>query len=348
MEGCQFCQVKMPLSDEGMIKIVFLGDVSLTEIINKSESIGFELFHVDHSLHFTYASWEQLQQFIKMIELELSKLQLNETHGYFIEEGYEAINLKTKIPFTQLALRIKNPTYVKVIQEQLFYSFMQPILACDSEEVYGYEFLLRPSSRLYPFSPADLFNFSQDSGLQSMLDSQSRINAIRTGAQMLSKGTKHFINFLPSSIYDPTHCLKSTFQAVKEYNVDPEDLVFEVVETERIEDMKHLKSIFTQYQKAGVKVALDDIGSGFATIDVLQELAPDYAKIDRELIRNCYADDNKMSLIANLREVTKEMGTILLAEGIETEEEYIAIKPYVDLVQGYYFGKPLNTPAVLS
>ncbi|WP_198154984.1 EAL domain-containing protein [Salisediminibacterium beveridgei] len=248
--------------------------------------------------------------------------------------------------YEEIEQRILNPAYVKIIQEQHFTSHMQPIFCTQEESVYGYEFLLRPSREDFPFYPGELFSFSRRSGMHSMLDSQARINAIRTGSEKLGEEEMLFINFLPSSIYDPAHCLKSTFEAVDTYQVNPKRLVFEVVETEQIHDMTHLKTIFHEYQKSGVKVALDDIGSGFATNDVLQELRPDYAKIDRQIIQNCHLDENKLETIEEISRVSKEQGTFLLAEGIENKAEYMAVKKLVDYCQGYYFAKPEKDPYV--
>lgn len=344
MEACQFCQGKIPLHDEGIFKVSFSKDIKLKRIKSKLNGSGIALISKENTIQFTYSSWEKLRSSIAIIKSELTDVELDQSKGNFIcWDNVDMVHTE-EIPLFQLAYRINNPSFVKVIQEHLFQSFMQPIISCESDQVYGYEFLLRPNSQLYHFSPGDLFHFSQLSGLQSMLDSQSRINAIRTGSQMLSRGTKQFINFLPSSIYNPSHCLKSTFKAVEEYGADPDDLIFEVVETERITDMSHLKEVFKQYKKSGMKVALDDIGAGYSTIDVLTELKPDYAKLDRELIRNCHNDSRKMETIYRFRKLTSELGITLLAEGIETQKEYEEIKPYVDLVQGYYFGKPLKTP----
>lgn len=314
-------------------------------LIKKMEQIGINIFSGLNKLHIPYANWEQLQRCTSLIQSVLNDEQLDKFKGYLKTNEQSDVFEMKKYPLSQLSLIIENPMFVKIIQEKLFQSFMQPIISALDQEVIGYEFLLRPNSKIYSFSPGDLFLFSQHAGLQSTLDSQARVNAIRTGSQFLPKGVKQFINFLPSSIYDPVHCLKSTFEAVEEYDVDPEDLVFEVVETEKIRDLVHLKNIFEHYQRAGIKVALDDIGSGYSTIELLKELKPDYAKIDRDLIRNCHVDSSKLEKVQQLRMVTKEMGIILLAEGIETMEEYNAVQPYVDLAQGYYFGKPMRNPA---
>ncbi|WP_235715322.1 EAL domain-containing protein [Halalkalibacter wakoensis] len=139
--------------------------------------------------------------------------------------------------------------------------------------------------------------------------------------------------------------MKSTFRAVKDYNVDPNDLVFEVVETEKIEDISHLKSIFSTYQAHGIKVALDDLGSGYSTLEVLRELKPNFAKIDRTLVDHCDSDKEKQERIKAIVDIAGEHQIELLAEGIERAEEAEFCKQIgVPLAQGYYFGKPDASP----
>ncbi|WP_347550227.1 EAL domain-containing protein [Pseudalkalibacillus hwajinpoensis] len=147
------------------------------------------------------------------------------------------------------------------------------------------------------------------------MDSATRIASIRLSAEHLPKGIKRFINFLPSSIYDPAHSLRTTFQAVEQYDVDPSDLVFEVVETEKIEEVEHLKTIFQTYKQGGMKVALDDVGAGYASQEMLIQLKPDYAKIDRSAISFCDQDAKKQKNLFDLVDLAREEGITLLAEG---------------------------------
>jgi EAL domain-containing protein (putative c-di-GMP-specific phosphodiesterase class I) len=136
---------------------------------------------------------------------------------------------------------------------------MQPIIDLHTRQTFAYEFVLRPARDHAPFSPYELFQAAQETGLHSFLDRQARISAIETSALHLPNGIKRFINFLPSSIYNPNYCLSHTFHAIERLRLDPSDFVFEVVETERIKDINHLQSIFQVYKKEGMKVALDDV-----------------------------------------------------------------------------------------
>ncbi|WP_176009793.1 EAL domain-containing protein [Paenalkalicoccus suaedae] len=342
MQSCQLCSGSIPLNDSGTLVVTATDKEIIPELWKSLQQTTPQAEHTEGTISISYSSWNELLATVTAVTD--SPLQKKSVYGSLVPQTMESFQSRVDYPISQLQKQIEHPNYVKIIQEQIFQSAMQPILSTTTSEIYGYEFLLRAKDDKYPFYPGELFDFSQESGLQSLLDSQARIASIRTSSKLLPKGIKRFINFLPSSIYDPAHCLKSTFRAIEKYQVDPADLVFEVVETEKIQDIKHLQYIFDEYKKAGVSVALDDIGSGYATIDVLKQLKPNVAKIDRELVKDCHKDSSKLDRIKLYRDITHEFGATLLAEGIETPEEYEAVRGYVDFVQGYYFGKPMMKP----
>ncbi|MFC4321132.1 EAL domain-containing protein [Litchfieldia salsa] len=257
------------------------------------------------------------------------------------------------IPLLHLYERIVNERIVTFIQKGEFISYIQPIIDLNKHhQLYGYESLLRsadPSENIYP---SEIFSVAEKTGLKSMLDQRAREEAIKSRLNKISPGVKSFINFLPSTIYNPEYCLRHTFAIVEKYNVNPSDLVFEVVETEKIDDVEHLKNILRTYKNSGMKVALDDVGAGYSTINMLTELKPDYVKIDREYISFCDQDSRKQAFLDQVISITKQLGIIVLGEGIERKEELDYCKHIgMDLAQGYYIGKPspeaANIPSMI-
>ncbi|KIL45853.1 EAL domain-containing protein [Jeotgalibacillus soli] len=241
----------------------------------------------------------------------------------------------------QFSNRIHHRKAVEYIQNGELTSHLQPIVELQSGGIYGYESLLRSNKSQEHFSPGELFSVASSTGLHSMLDQRAREEAIKAKKKYIRPGLKSFINFLPSTIYNPEFCLKHTFQVVDKYQVDPGDLVFEVVETEKIVDIDHLKAVFKTYKREGIKVALDDVGAGFSTIEILKLLEPDYVKIDRSYISFCDTDSQKQIFLKEVHHLSKELGIKILAEGIERQQELeICREIGFDLGQGYLFGKP--------
>ncbi|MBS2968603.1 EAL domain-containing protein [Metabacillus sp. KIGAM252] len=247
-------------------------------------------------------------------------------------------------PFSYIYERVIYKDLVSIINKGDFLSFFQPIVNLESGKIFGYESLLRSFDP--PVSPFKLFDTAIKTGMQSILDRRARELAIIARSNKIQRGVKSFINFIPSSIYNPEHCLQHTFKMVKQYGVSPDDLIFEVVETEKISDMEHLKSILETYRANGMKVALDDMGSGYSTYEVLENLKPDFVKIDREYITDCHKNYGKQTFLKNVQALANDLSITVLAEGIETEDEYTFLQSIgIPLGQGYLIGKPEETPA---
>lgn len=242
------------------------------------------------------------------------------------------------ISASNLLEQIANRDTIELIQHGDFESHLQPIVHLDTGERFGYEALLRSRNNI---SPGELFRAANRFGLHSKLDQRARAEAIKATHHAVAPHEKTFINFLPSTIYNPDYCLQHTFEIIDQYELSPDRFIFEVVETEKVQDVAHLQHVFSTYKKRGMKVALDDVGAGFSTLDMLKRLEPDYVKIDRSYISFCDQDAEKRAFLRNVRQLTRSMGITILAEGIERPEEVDVCRELgFDLAQGYYFGKP--------
>lgn len=249
-------------------------------------------------------------------------------------------------PIGEVAEWFSHQDVIRVIEKGQFVSFLQPIVETSTGSVYGYESLLRTSEEA-AIPPGRLFHTAQKLGMHSYLDKQARESAIVARKKYIEDGQKSFINFLPSTIYNPEFCLQHTFRIIEQYDVNPADLVFEVVETEKIQDIEHLKKVLNVYKREGIKVALDDVGAGFSTIQMLEKLQPDYIKIDRSYVSFCDQDKEKQLFIEEALQTASNLGVKTLAEGIERKEEHEYCQAAgIPLAQGYYFGKPSAEPAV--
>ncbi|KAA0546708.1 EAL domain-containing protein [Bacillus sp. BGMRC 2118] len=344
--SCSQCQPLQDFLQQGYVTVLSKYPEIINIIVNEAK---LERLTQEQSTSFTvqFESTHQLQSTLEHIQHVLQeKLGGNPDLYASIQEKISETNpFYHLLSFSELRERVKNPSLVEVIKHSYFTNHIQPIISLNDQKVFAYEFLLRSSQEQYPFKPFELFSFAQKTGLQALLDANARKQAIQYSAENLSNGMLRFINFLPSSIYNPIHCLKSTFENIEKYRVNPADFVFEVVETEKIKDIKHLQTIFQAYKSEGMKVALDDVGAGYATVEVLQELLPDYAKIDRHMISYCDQSAEKQAELQRIVKVAKENNIKTLAEGIERKEELEFCHAIgMDLAQGYFIGKPGPNP----
>ncbi|WP_256761250.1 EAL domain-containing protein [Cohnella sp. WQ 127256] len=253
------------------------------------------------------------------------------------------------IPLSELFGEVGGRSVSDYILHRMFTTYLQPIVQ-PSGDIVGYEFLLRPLPEQVPFRPKELFATARKIGQHSFLDRAARHSAIRMSASHLQSGMKRFINFLPSSLHHPTTCLRDTFDMMRMTDTDPTDYVFEVMESEPLDDPR-LIDVFDTYRSEGVRLALDDVGTGFATLDVVDRLQPDYVKIDRRWISQCENNPVKQRYIDDLIARVSQFNGVLLAEGVERHEEWDYLrKAGVSLFQGYLFGhaKPVPTPIAAS
>ena len=227
-------------------------------------------------------------------------------------------------------------------------TWFQPVFWTGTLELWGYECLMRGRTAQGELIGAPtLLEWARQEHLAFMLDRATREAHLRAaGAADVPAGVHFLVNFLPTAIYRPEFCLATTVRAARESGLDPDRVVFEVVETERLADRDHLRSILAFYRETGFKVALDDVGSGWSGLSLLGDLNPDLIKIDRDLVSKAAESAFHREICAALVRLGKDAGELVLAEGVETEEEWRTLEALgVNLFQGYLFGKPAPEPA---
>ena len=228
------------------------------------------------------------------------------------------------------------------LAEGRFISFFHPIVhAGDTKRVFAHEALLRGVERDGSIiAPQPILTLAREAGLLPEVDSAACRSAIREAARQGS-GRAVFINFSPAAVRDPEAHLKSTLEALEESALPRERVVFEVTEADRYEDPLRLQQVLNAYRRAGFRVALDDLGAGWSTLNLVHRLLPDFIKLDRELIRGVQDHPVKALIAAKLLEIGRGMGIGTIVEGIEEEAELSWVRDHgADYVQGFLLGEP--------
>lgn len=235
-----------------------------------------------------------------------------------------------------------------VLESNRLSTHFQPIVDAKSPSTpFAHECLLRWTDIDGSLkSPVQLFETARDADLLFQLDRQARELNIRN-AVAAGVTSKIFLNFTPTAIYDPRNCLKATMSVIKEVGLSPSDVVFEVIETERVKDSEHLKEIMDYYKSHGFGVALDDLGSGHSTLQLLGVLRPNYVKLDMTLVRDVHQDRFKSEVVEQIIGLAHRFDIKVVAEGVEFQPEAVWLRTLgVDYMQGYYFAKPAAEPVV--
>ncbi len=190
----------------------------------------------------------------------------------------------------QFAGAIRGQWLLDLIRGDRLTSFFQPIVQADGRG-YAFEALLRGREADGGIiGGGQLMKVADEAGLLHTVDLIARRTALKSAADAGLTDSTIFVNFDPSSIYDPTYCLRSTGALVDELGLKPWNVVFEVTESHQSRDENHLRGILDVYRSAGFRVALDDIGSGFSGLRLLSRLKPDFIKIDMDLVRGIDED----------------------------------------------------------
>ncbi len=254
------------------------------------------------------------------------------------------------VPLPQLARRVGTGWLAEMLAEDRLTSHFQPIVhAEDTSRVFAQEALLRGVDRDGALLPAGkILDAGRDMGALFQLDLAGRRSAIREAGRH-GINSHLFINFNPTAIYDPVFCLRSTVQAADDAGLRRERIVFEVIETDQTTDLAHLQRILKYYRDAGFGVALDDMGAGYSSLNLIHQLRPDYIKLDRELISRVDTDPAKATVACKLLEMAQELGIETVAEGVERHEELAWAQAHgATYVQGYLVAKPQSPPVTAT
>ena len=129
---------------------------------------------------------------------------------------------------------------------------------------------------------------------------------------------------------------------VKENGLDPKEYMLEITESAYTEDSKHIIEVVENLRALGHKIEMDDFGSGYSSLNMLTSMPIDALKMDKAFIRNIKPGNKEMELVTLVLKIAQTLGVPVIAEGVETEEEYMLLKKAgCDIIQGYYFSKPI-------
>jgi EAL domain-containing protein (putative c-di-GMP-specific phosphodiesterase class I) len=231
-------------------------------------------------------------------------------------------------------------------EEGAITSHFHPIVHVgDTSRVFAHEALLRGKGRNgRPLEPLAILQAAREAGLFQQLDLAACRCAIREAAH-LDESVTVFINFSPAMMNDAESALRTTVAAIDAAGLEPERFVFEVIEADRIENAAHLKAVLDAYRRDGFRVALDDLGAGWSTLNLVHRLRPDFIKLDRDLIREVNSDRVKDLIASKLLEIGHGLGIRTIVEGVETPQELQWARARgADFVQGFLIAKPGPSP----
>jgi diguanylate cyclase (GGDEF)-like protein len=294
----------------------------------------------------------QAQEIARNLAQLLASRELKETQVLFVRGAIQPqLHDFSDIASLQRFIKLNQSDWlIEMLAKERFTNHFQPIVSIkDTSEIYGYESLLRGLDEQGNLVlPGPIIELATEAGLLPQIDLIARLSTIAQ-VKHHQLNSHIFINFAPTALYDPVSCLRSTVEAIDQAGISHERVVFEVVESDNPQDLGHLKAVLQYYRDAGFLVALDDLGSGYSSLNLLHQLRPDFIKLDMGLIRDVHQDLYKASITEKLLEIAQKLNIQTVAEGIECIEELNWLRERgATFAQGYLIAKPSAVPATAT
>jgi EAL domain-containing protein (putative c-di-GMP-specific phosphodiesterase class I) len=221
----------------------------------------------------------------------------------------------------------------------------QPIVDLATGAVFGREALMRGRLGAVELRGGELMAAAEAHDALFSFDSRARTAAIEVGLPLMPPGEVLFVNLDPRAALDVATSLRTTWPVIERIQGDPASVCLELVRPEGCADRALLGELVAAHRERGALIALDDVSGGTDSLDYLELLKPDFAKLDMKLTAGIEASTGRGRLVGALVECAKEYGARVVAVGIERVDEFEAMRELaIDLGQGYYFGHPTERP----
>jgi EAL domain-containing protein (putative c-di-GMP-specific phosphodiesterase class I) len=210
----------------------------------------------------------------------------------------------------------------------------QPIVSVADNSLFGFEALLRSREPSLP-NPEAVITAAERREQVHALGAVVRQRACAPVAARPELGML-FVNLHPTELLDP-----ELYSPQAPLSALGRRVVLEVTERAGLDEIPELRSRVARLRELGFRIALDDFGAGSAGLGALAKLEPEILKLDMSLVRDVHTSLTKQKVIRSMNNLAKDMGMMVVAEGVERAEERLCLTELgCDLLQGYFLGKP--------
>jgi len=229
------------------------------------------------------------------------------------------------------------------IDNDRFQILYQPIVSLKSQEVQGYEVLLRlPMEDGRTIKPGGFIPAAERFGLMHNVDRWIVRQSMQHLAQLHENNiqTRFAINLSGRAVDDP-ELLPLIKELLQETHLNPAALTFEITEDVAIANLQAARNFINHLKELGCRMALDDFGAGFCSFTYLRHLPVDMLKIDGTFIQNLTHASVERAMVQSMNQIAHALGKTTVAEFVENRETWRLLQEYgIDYAQGHYLGKP--------
>jgi EAL domain-containing protein (putative c-di-GMP-specific phosphodiesterase class I)/CheY-like chemotaxis protein len=213
----------------------------------------------------------------------------------------------------------------------------QPVLWARDRKPYGREALLRTTARDVPDANA-------------FLEVAQRLGGIRDLGRQVRAAVAHDLSTMAGDVLVNLHPLELSDpelgSAAEPLTSHAERVVLEITERDSLDGVAGLRDCVGRLRARGFRIAIDDLGAGYAALSGFASVEPDLVKLDMSLVRGVDRHRTRRKLVGSLAGLCRDLGILVVAEGIETEpERQVVVEAGCDLLQGFLLGRPLACPS---
>lgn len=229
----------------------------------------------------------------------------------------------------------------KAIANEELTMLFQPIVDRDNRNVAGFEALVRwSSSSTGPVSPAVFIPVAEESSLILEIGDWVTDKALQACRALPNQYVS--INFSPRQFRRPDFADRLMARA-RYYEICPSNIQIEITETAIFDDHDHAAETLRMLRSVGFRVALDDFGTGYSSLFNIRNFALDCIKVDKSFVDSMGKEHQSAAIINSVAHLARSLGLNVVAEGVESEIQYQALRlAGCSHMQGYLFGKPMT------
>src|SRR5438552_15592407 len=232
----------------------------------------------------------------------------------------------------------------KVLEERTLTAVFQPIFAFREGRILGYEALVRGPEGSLLQTPAELFAAAAQAGVAVELNVLCIQEILRAFTRRKLEGNL-FLNASPQLILQRGFERERAERYMRALGLQPDRVVIELTEDYPAVDFRLVHESLMLYRSMGFRVAIDDLGEGFASLRLWSELKPEFVKADKHFVTGVASDPVKTQFLRAIQHIAESSGSSVIAEGIENAADFKIVKEMgVACGQGFFIGRPAERP----